>query len=532
MPTPTETLTPTATSSPSGHTFHESEVRTGPAPTFPVIGVVAADQEVPMEAIDPTGKWVKITVTGADQTWVARSDLFFPEGVTLPVMTDLPFLPLLPTPDDSVRLYETSITIPTYPWKDFLKPVFDKETQWDYTLFDQVAYDASNPHPSPKNYKLINLENRWIHLNVMPELGGRIYELIFKPTGADEFYKNLVIKPSPWGPGPHGNGWLAAGGLEWALPVPEHGYAWSEEWGYITLPGEKKQAVTVFDKHQNTVHLSVTVALQPDKAGFDLHFNLKNRSKRVVALSYWSNAMLAPGPANTLSPDLSFFYPTDKVVVHSTGDKSLPKPGEICSWPNYQGRDMNRLGNWHEWLGFFAFPQAQKDWAAVYDVAANEGIVRIFPHTKVHGLKGFAFGWDNPISPDKYTDDGSAYMEMQGGLAANYDEQFPLAAGEEYDWDEFWYPVAGIHGVTQADQHGAVNLRNENDGLHLYLFSVSPISGDISIRDASGVIYHASIDIAPNSPAGITLPKAQAPISFSLHPADGTVDWKMSGLTP
>jgi len=515
-----------------GSITHEAIIRNGPAETFAAIAKIAQGQKVVVLATDETGEWLKIEIPGFEQSWIKRQEIRLDNGQTasIPVAEDIPTPQPTPTPGDTVKMYESAISIPTYPWQEFLTPTVDPVTGWDYKQFDAQAYKAEQRSPAPHDYKLVVLENRWLKVNVMPELGGRFYQFIFKPTGSNELYQNPVIKPSPWGPGPQGNGWLAAGGIEWGLPVPEHGYATSEPWGYITLPGTERQSVTVFDKHQNNVHLSVDVTLQPDTAAAFLAFDLKNRSNRTIPTSFWLNAMVAPGPDNTVGPELRFIYPGNKAIMHSTGDDNLPKPNEVFDWPIYQGRDLSRLGNWNHWLGFFMFPQARDDWAAVYDSAADEGLVRIFPHTQMTGLKAFGFGWQNPISPTEYTDDNSAYVEMHGGITATFDKNMPMSPGTSLQWQEIWYPVAGIGGITQADAFGAVHLDHKGDGIHLRIFTIMPVQGDLVVSDKTGKSSTYNVKITPDKPIDITLPNdLQLPLSFSLQTSDGAT-WQMEWL--
>jgi len=535
-PEPTATPEPpTATPAPAypiGQILRTTRVHNGPGTAYAIVGDIAGGQEVGLMSVDPTGAWLRLDLGGDDQNWVKLADvnLLKTRLAQIPVETDLPPPPPTPAPIEVVQLYESSVTLPTYPWKQFLTPTVDPVSGWDYDLFDGGAYHKGGHTPSPQSYKLINLENRWVRINVMPELGGRVYQFIFKPTGSNELYQNPVVKPSPWGPGEYGNGWLAVGGIEWGLPVPEHGYATSEPWGFITLPDTYAQGITVFDNHQNTVHLSVSLDLQPDTAAVSMDFELSNEGDRVIPTSFWSNAMIALGPGNAVGPELRFLYPGDRALMHSTGDENLPQPGDVFSWPIYRGRDLSKLGNWDHWLGFFMYPQAQANWSAIYDTSLDEGIVRIFPREMVPGLKAFGFGWRHPISPDNYTDDNSSYIEMHGGVTTSFDENLSLNPGDLYQWREWWYPVAGIGGITRADETGAVHLSNENDGLHLRLFTVRPMVADIAIIDATGAIFPDHIQVAPDAPGDLRLPpEVQLPLSFYVETDDGQ-HWEMTGL--
>jgi hypothetical protein len=184
-------------------------------------------------------------------------------------------------------------------------------------------------------------------------------------------------------------------------------------------------------------------------------------------MKFWDNAMLAPGAANTVGPELRFAVPVDQVTVHSRGDAWLPGDGQPMNWPWHGGADFSRLGNWNQWLGFFARPQAAQDWAGVYDEAAQRGVARVFPRQVAAGVKGFAFGWNQPIDWHNWTDDGSAYVELHGGPSPTFWDSVTLAPGQALEWTETWLPLSGLPRLSQAAAGGAIGLKASADGLDL-----------------------------------------------------------------
>lgn len=436
-----------------------------------------------------------------------------------------------PTAAPTVSLYERQITLNTYPFAAFQREVTDPVFNWSWRMLDRAAYEAAQPQPTPQALREVVLENEFLRLGVLPDLGGRLIECYYKPTRHQVFYRNPVLKPSPWGPpGRDGleAGWLAAGGVEWGIPVEEHGYAWGTPWGYDTpQPSPDEATITVFQEPQGRLQISVDITLRAGEAAFTVRTRLTNATGQEATFKYWINAMLAPGGRNRPGPELRLILPINEVTVHSTGDSTLPGSGQAMSWPIFQGRDLSRLGNWRQYLGFFARPAAAAGFAGVYDLAADEGLARVFPADVMRGVKFFGLGWSDPLPAALYTDDGSSYVEMHGGLAPTFDQRVNLGAGETLYWEETWFPVAGIGTFVYADQDGAVNLRATAQGLQIAIYPVRSFSGKLTVSVDGAAIANLPVTLNPARPFDqvIAVPAnvpARAPVAVQLLDAEGT----------
>lgn len=359
-----------------------------------------------------------------------------------------------------------TLVIPTYPYTPFLEAHLDPYYNMVYHSFDRAAYEASHPLPSSREYTLLVLENDALRVTLLPELGGRIYQLFFKPTGHNELYNNPVIKPTRWGPLiPEENWWLAAGGIEWCLPVEEHGYEWGVPWSWSVVSSTYGVTVTVRDTQVNDrLRAAIDIYLPANRAFLAVTPHLENPTAAPVTFKYWVNGMLAPGEANTVGPDLHFIFNAQRMTVHSAGDPDLPAPGQPMDWPVHDGRNYARLGNWRRWLGFFERPQAAAGFAGVYDTAVDEGLVRVFPLTITRGMKGFAFGWSDPIDWHEWTDDGSTYVELHGGLAPTFWDSVTLSPTSVLSWTEMWYPASGIGTLSAATAEAALGVQQGDGG--------------------------------------------------------------------
>ena len=450
--------------------------------------------------------------------------------------------PALPTPQPTspsparTELRVGEITIPTYPYAAYLSTTSDPSVgDYPVQVLNRAAYDASNPSPAPKTYRKVVLENTYLRLSILPDLGGRLYECVFKPTGNNEFYSNPVIKPTKWGPGnppyPAGaNWWLAAGGMEWGFPVEEHGYEWATSWGqdHATLP-DGSVMVSVFTRDPKRPYAVVDIILPPDTAYFIVRPRIRNSWGSTFRFKWWHDAMLAPGAANAPGPDLRFIMPASEMTVHSTGDASLPAAGQPLSWPIYQGRDLSRLGNWNQYLGFFERPSAQNGFMGVYDPVADEGMVRVYPSDEARGAKVFAMGWNSPPDWSNWTDDGSGYVELQSGLAPTFDDWYELPPGGEVTWSEVWYPVAGLGGLTYASDAAALNIEGVpgSGKVRVGVFPTRDVRGQLTIALPGMAPVTQDVTISPAAPfAGEfayddSLPD-EGEVSVTLTDADGT----------
>ncbi len=410
-----------------------------------------------------------------------------------------------PAPVGTVVVFTDSLTLPTYPYEDYQTPARSEAYGWPYQAFDYERFEADLQNgvieATPRDYELLVLENAYLRLEMLPSLGGRIRQVTHKPSGNAMFYENAVVKPSRWGPGEQ-RGWLALGGLEWGLPVVEHGYSWGEPWGYLPLQqSEDLATITVFTPGDGRVlNASVTVSLLAGAASFQIEPTVSNLSSEPVDFDFWHAAALAPGPTNALDPSLRFVLPADEVAVHTSFDPALPA-GETVSWPTApDGRNLSVLGSYRQYAGLFEAPGARGPFAAVYNPAADAGAVRTFPAEIARGSKIFTLGWDDPLPSTNYTDDGSAYVELHGGLTPTFDEQFSLPPAGSVKWREVWYPAQQIGGVSFANELAALHAARAGASLEVGFYPTRPLVGALIVLAGENEIARVELNVAPDAP--------------------------------
>ncbi|MEA3406547.1 MAG: DUF5107 domain-containing protein [Chloroflexota bacterium] len=393
----------------------------------------------------------------------------------------------------AVLLRWDELTIDTYAYEEALYTA-PEEVGHPYPLLDRGRVGP----PRPRTYRVLTMCNEYLELTLLPALGGRIYQCRFLPTEQALFYNNEVIKPTHWGPADQG-WWMAVGGMEFCLPVDEHGYVTAEPWETeIKRYADGSATVTMHIQEQSRhIEARVSIILRPQKAAFTVYSTLRNASASQQEFQYWINAMLAPG-AHSVRPSLRFYYPTSEVIVHSTGDESLPDVDEPLAWPVYQGRDLSHYAQWRDWLGFFA-PNVEAPFTAVYEPTTQLGMVRIFPPQTARGSKLFGFGPQHKYA-ENYTDDGSSYVEMWGGLTSTFGDYATLEPGEAVAYEETWYPIVQCGGVSFANQEVALHAVRDGGDLEVSLFSPVKRTGTLQIAQGQRKIAVHTLTVRPEAP--------------------------------
>jgi hypothetical protein len=423
--------------------------------------------------------------------------------VPRPTFSPTPVSPPTTAPVTQVAAWEEAITLNSYGWEEALIKTAPDDPIYPYPRLDP---DLVEP-PAPRTYTAIVLENEYVRLTLLPELGGRLYRWLDKTSDQEMFYVNPVIKPTHWGAR---GWWLATGGMEWAFPAEEHGLVEWRPWRYQLVRGGDWVSITLTDQDDRTgLVVSVTVTLQAGRSYLGIRPRVHNPTGSTHAFQFWLNGMFALSPTNHPSPDLRFALPGDSVTIHSTSDKELPGAGSKISWPVYNGRDMGRYGNWNGWLGIFAH---EAQYMGAYDPTSGMGVVRVSPTQAASGAKVFGPG---NLDPGIWTDDSSGYVELWGGLTPTFWDSALLSPGDSVSWQERWYSVNGLGGVSYANEHAALWLGAGDGAVQIGALATSRLAGQLILQHDGKTVASWVTAISPGSPFRTS------------HPASGSGLWSL-----
>src|ERR1700742_4346722 len=360
---------------------------------------------------------------------------------------------LPPVPDrlaaDPVAAWSEPMTIDSYlpvepsPYPAFLDSrVYQGSSGKVYPLpFHERISQAKEPH----GWQAVHLENEWVRLVILPELGGRIYIGYDKTSDYDFFYRKNVIKTALVGlAGP----WLS-GGVEFNWPQPHRPGTFLPT--DVEIEREPDGAVTVWcSDHDPFTRMKGMhgIRLRPGSSLIEARVRLYNRTEDTQTFLWWANVAAAVGD------DYQSFFPTD---VHWVADHAkravatFPRVDGTYYGIDYPARvtaehpDADRI-DWYRNIPVptsYMITSTRENFFGGYDHGREAGFVHwadraIAPGKKqwTWGNSPFGWAWDRNL-----TDEDGPYVELMAGVYTDNQPDFSfLAPGETRSFSQYWYP--------------------------------------------------------------------------------------------
>ena len=281
------------------------------------------------------------------------------------------------------------------------------------------------------------LENRYLKVTLVPEFGGRILSIIYKPTGHEQLYRTEVGVPYGMKAGNFYYDWLMVyGGIFPTFPDPEHGRTWLKPWdfrivkesaGEVTVSMSLKDdfeypaAPRTFRRGSTGIEATYHVTLKADRAALDTRMVLKNPHDTAIPYEYWTCTTLAPGSnpknpkttggAEIIAPIQAYSTPRWSANL-SDGDESVG-PGKS------RFEKLRYFKNWPTMGIAYAAPDMQGgNFWGVINHDNEEGIIRIADNTVTPGLKMWTWGFPsftNETDARKDPNEAAALHRIMGG---------------------------------------------------------------------------------------------------------------------
>nr|WP_286219428.1 DUF5107 domain-containing protein [Paraoerskovia sediminicola] len=378
-------------------------------------------------------------------------------------------------------------------------------------IFPLPFHERISSTKSPRQWDAIHLENEWVRLMILPELGGRIHIGVDKSNGYDFFYRNNVIKPALVGlTGP----WLA-GGVEFNWPQHHRPGTFLPTDAFIEY--EDDGAVTVWcSDHDPFARMKGMhgIRLRPGSNVIEARVRLFNRTTDAQTFLWWANVAAAVGD------DYQSFFPTDVTYVADHAKRAItafPAADRPYYGIDYPDRvtDERPDGDRIDWYRNVPVPTSymcigtQDDFFGGYDHGVDAGFVHWADHLVAPGKKMWSWG-DAPFGhtwDDNLTDTDGPYIELMAGVFTDNQPDFTyLAPGETKTFSQYWYPIQRIGAAHQATLDSAVRLDVRPDGngtrVHLGVAVTQARAGlQIDLVDArENSLWQDTVDADPGRP--------------------------------
>lgn len=379
---------------------------------------------------------------------------------------------------------ETQI-IPTYGYSD---PNPMPALAYNSKIYPYHKFEGYSISKAPTPFHVVSLENEYILVEILPELGGKVWGAIDKSNGNEFIYKNDVLKfrdiamRGPW----------TSGGIEFNFGIIGHHPSTASKVDFYTETlgdGTQVCVVGTMDLPSRT-QWRVRIALEPNVGSFSTQATWYNPSATEKAYYNWMTA------AAVAKEDLVFATPGNAYLKHD---------GTVLPWPNdVLNRDLshyneNNFGSSKS----YHIVGTYNDFFGGYYEKQDIGFGHWGRYDEIPGQKLWL--WDlsrfGGIWEDLLTDKDGQYIEYQAGRlfvqyfpgAENPISQATFESNQTDQWKEVWFPLKNTKGLKEASPYGALNVIKEKDSIKVYVNPFKTVEGKITFQQEATKIEHQAL---------------------------------------
>lgn len=399
----------------------------------------------------------------------------------------------------SVKAWRAGVSIPTYEVAQPEKyPVFIEKRVYQAStgsVYPHPVIEKISDEPVDKIWDVVYLENDFIKLMIIPELGGRIQMAYDKIRERHFVYYNQVIKPALVGlTGP----WIS-GGIEFNWPQHHRPSTYDPTDSFIEE--NEDGSITVWVSELERMFRTKGMAgftLHPDKAYLEIKAQLYNRTPHPQTFLWWAN------PAVAVNDHYQSVFPPDVNAVFDHGKRDVSEfpiaKGEYYKVDYSPGTDISRYKNIPVPTSYMAIT-SKYDFVGGYENDSKGGLLHVADHHVSPGKKQWTWGngdfgqaWDRNL-----TDVDGPYIELMCGVYTDNQPDFSwLQPYEEKSFKQYFMPYYNVGVVKNATKEALINLEEEGDKIHIkvYVTGIYP-KASIELTSENGVCFEKVVDLDP-----------------------------------
>lgn len=467
-----------------------------------------------------------------------------------------------------VQVRTEDLVIPTYlPAPPDKNPMFLEKRVYQGSsgkVYPLPFTDRIAEKPVDRKWRAVWIENEFLRVLVLPEIGGRIHAIQDRTNGYDLIYNQPVIKPALVGlAGP----WIS-GGIEFNWPQHHRPATFLPVNFEIEEHADGSKTVWCSDHDPMTRMKGMHgVCLRPGSAVLELRVRVYNRTAFAQTFLWWANVATRVHEAyqSFFPPDVFYVadharrsmseYPLAQgsyygVNYGARGKKGIPKDsipsrfvpphcrGESqianlkLNMPAYAPNDLSFYANIPVPTSYMCMG-SQEDFFGGYDYFAQAGIVHYANHHISPGKKQwtwgnheFGYAWDRNLTDADARGEFAPYIEIMAGVYTDNQPDFSfLQPGETKAWSQYWYPIQKIGPAQHANLKAAISLRVENGELQLGVAVTGNqpcVTVAVMVKGRQIVAFERDLSLAIPLLEIVKLPKAVAMTDLLVHVSDSS----------
>lgn len=398
----------------------------------------------------------------------------------------------------NVKAWEAVVKIPTYkigsPDKN---PMFLEKRVYQGSsgvVYPHPVIDKVYDEKEDKEWTVLYLENDYLKVMILPELGGRIQMAYDKTNDYHFIYNNSVIKPALVGlAGP----WIS-GGIEFNWP--QHHRPSTFEATDFSIEENADGSKTIWVNEYEIMFrtkCALGFTLYPDKAYIELQAKIHNRTPFSQTFLWWAN------PAVAVDEHYQSIFPPDVNAVYDHGKRDVSSfpiaKGTYYKVDYSPGTDISRYNNIPVPTSYMAV-NSEFNFVGGYHHQKKAGMLHVADRNVSPGKKQWTWGcgefgkaWDRQL-----TDNDGPYFELMCGVFTDNQPDFSwIMPNEVREFKQYFMPYKEIGNVKNASIDAMVNFEINDISADIKVYVTKQQQVKIILQYNEEIIFNESLVLSP-----------------------------------
>ena len=416
----------------------------------------------------------------------------------------------------SVKAWKEEVVIPTYEvGKPEKNPIFLEKRVYQGSsgvVYPYPVIESISDEKTDHTYNAVYLENEYLKVMILPELGGRVQMAYDKIKQRHFVYYNHVIKPALVGlAGP----WIS-GAIEFNWPQHHRPSTYMPVDSTIVENADGSVTVWVHEMERMFHQKGMAgFTLRPGCAYLEIQGRVSNRTPLPQTFLWWAN------PAVEVNDDYQSVFPPDVNAVFDHGKRAVSSfpvaTGTYYKMDYSAGVDISNYKNIKVPTSYMAV-NSKYDFEGGYENDTHGGMLHVASHHFSPGKKQWTWGngdfgraWDRNLTDETTPEEAAKYGITRSGfrpyielMAGVYTENQPdftwLMPYEEKQFVQYFMPYRELGIVKQASKDFILNIEETEDGVRVKVLATSRQTVDVALINKQGVeYYHKTLTLSPEA---------------------------------